>query len=727
MPTNIFGIWRNMLKLKNISKYYKDGTKKRLILDNINLDFRCKELVFILGSSGSGKSTLLNIIAGNLKSDSGDIYVDSECITKYNDKHLNYYRNKTIGYIYQDYNLLDYLDVIDNIMLGYNNGLDKDSIKTLLKQLDLYEKRYTKVSVLSGGEKQRVAIARALINNPDIILADEPTGALDYSNSIKIMDILKRISKNKLVIIVSHDNNLANKYGDRLLYLQDGKMTYEMLSDEGNFKKIAKSKIKKINLINLALKNIMLKKGRTFLTSLAISLGIVTMTIVMCLSNNFNQEIVNLEKDIVSVLPITIRNDTYYEETKEETLGKSDDILIKDTTIKSHQNKINQNYLNYLNNIKEINSIVYNYDILMPFISDSYKIINNTHMKQIPSKKYINDNYEVIYGKNIENENEILLVLDKDNGLDKEIVDYFNLNSENKHLLYKELIGRKVKVIPNDLYYLQDNNNLYYNDNYQKMFEESNVELKIVGIIKEKEENVNKSFIYYSSTVTKKIIDINCNSKIVKLILEKDTNYIMEKNNKEETLSYLGYNSIPNQIDIYVDTIKDKETLIKKLDDYNKNNDKLLYEDIMSSTIDIVKNFVNIISVILLIFTIVSIIVSLFMVSILTNIRVVERKKEIGILRGLGASRKDIRLLFNTENVMIGIISSIISIIIVILLKPTINSILYKLVKIDNMLVINYYLVIAICIINIIIIKLSGSIPSIKASRLGITKCIYNK
>lgn len=363
----------------------------------------------------------------------------------------------------------------------------------------------------------------------------------------------------------------------------------------------------------------------------------------------------------------------------------------------------------------------------MPFISDSYKIINNTHMKQIPSKKYINDNYEIIYGKNIENENEILLVLDKDNGLDKEIVDYFNLNSENKHLLYKELIGRKVKVIPNDLYYLQDSNNLYYNDNYQKMFEESNIELKVVGIIKEKEENVNKSFIYYSSTITKKMIDINCNSKIVNLILEKDNNYIMEKNNKEETLSYLGYNSIPNQIDIYVDTIKDKETLINKLDEYNENNDKLLYEDIMSSTIDIVKNFVNIISVILLIFTVVSIIVSLFMVSILTNIRVMERKKEIGILRGLGASRKDIRLLFNTENVMIGIISSIISIIIVILLKPTINSILYKLVKLDNMLVINYYLVLAICIINIIIIKLSGSIPSIKASRLEITKCIYNK
>ena len=198
------------------------------------------------------------------------IYLDNECITKYNDKYMNYYRNSMIGYIYQDYNLIDYLSVIDNILLGYTDGMSKVEIDGLLKQLDIYDKKYLGVSKLSGGEKQRVAIARSLVNNPDIILADEPTGALDSENSIKIMDILKKISKNKLVIIVSHDNNLANTYADRIINIKDGKILHEIINDESKFRPIRKKKIKKKNILKLAIKSIWLKKKRNIMTSLSI-------------------------------------------------------------------------------------------------------------------------------------------------------------------------------------------------------------------------------------------------------------------------------------------------------------------------------------------------------------------------------------------------------------------------------------------------------------------------
>ena len=207
-----------MLKLRNICKSYNN----KVVLDNINLDFKSGELVFILGTSGSGKSTLLNIISGNLKCDSGEIILDDIYVNKLSNKKMNNYHCNIVGNIFQDYNLIEYMNVFDNIMLAFNGYGDKNRINILLKQLGIYEKRKIIVSKLSGGEKQRVAIARALVNNPDIILADEPTGALDSKNSIEVMEILKKIAENKLVIVVSHDNFLANKYADRIINIKDG-------------------------------------------------------------------------------------------------------------------------------------------------------------------------------------------------------------------------------------------------------------------------------------------------------------------------------------------------------------------------------------------------------------------------------------------------------------------------------------------------------------------------
>ena len=709
-----------MLKLRNICKSFNNV----IVLDNINLDFKSSELVFILGASGSGKSTLLNIISGNLKCDSGEIILDDIFVNKLSNKKMNNYHCNVVGNIFQDYNLIEYMSVLDNIMLAFNGYGDKNRINVLLKQLGIYEKRKAIVGKLSGGEKQRVAIARALVNNPDIVLADEPTGALDSKNSIEVMEILKKIAENKLVLVVSHDNYLANKYADRIINIKDGKCDYLPIIDDGkHIVNVKKRKKKKIEIIKFAFKNLWLKKIRTIFTSLAVSLGIISMFIVSNLYYNFNNEIRNLEKEVVSVFPITVSNGEY--EILDNDIKKSSDkIIVKDRNKWIHTNKITKEYINYLNEIDEVKYITYTYDILLPFVSDKIKIMDNSYFLTIPNNSFISDNYDILYGKNIENKNEILIKVDSNNNVDSRLLNYFDINAD---IEYSDLIGRKIKIISNNHYYKRSGEYYTSNGNLSEMYNSSNIELKIVGIIKEKSVVNENNYIYYSNVLLDEILNINANSDIVKLQLNSDYNVLGLDIKKDEMLSYLGYNSLPNNINIYVDNLNDKDKVIKSLDKYNLDNDKLLYTDTMSAAIDIVKDFINIISVILIVFSIICIIISSLMIAILTNVRVLERKKEIGILRGIGYSKSEVKKLFNLENICIGIISIIISYFIICLLKKPINIIMYKYLDIDNLFRINYMIMSIIFMINIFIIKLAGVIPANRASKLEIVNSIYNR
>lgn len=714
-----------MLSLKNVCKYYRYGKNKKEIINNININFRDRGMVFILGKSGSGKSTLLNIIAGNLRCDKGEVLVNGKIINDLSSREMDYYRNGVVGYIYQDYNLIDYMNILDNVLLGYT-GNDLEYIEVLLKQVEMYDKRYVKVSKLSGGEKQRVAIVRALVNNPDIILADEPTGALDSENGIMVMEILKRISQKKLVIVVSHDKKLALDYGDQIINLKDGKIIDKDdrgndLKDVDKKKNIAKKKIRKRRILGLAISHLWGKKGRTIMTVLASSLGIVSMMLVLCISSNFNKELDNLEEEVVSVFPISIRNGEYLLDGDNDSLNKSNDkIYIKDEG--KYINKISDDYIDYLDSM-DIN-VVYSYDKFIPFISDRYRVVDSKYMRVIPSDKYIDNNYEMVYGRYIENENEILLKIDNNNMINKDIKDYFDFDEE---ILYGEIINRKIKIIVNDLYYIDGGNYYYINYDYEDIYKRSEIELTIVGIVKEKEDNIGGSFIYYDGSVIDKVIDINKNSMIVNSQISRDDNVLGMDISKEEMLSYLGWNNLPSQIDIYVDNIDDKDRVIKKLDNYNKNNDKVIYEDRMANSIKIVKDFINIISGILVVFSVISIIISLLMIGILTSVRVLEKKKEIGILRSLGASRGDIKRLFNIENMIIGLCSSLVGILILKLLVNPVNMLMNNLISIDNILVIDYINIIIVVIFNMVIVRLAGGIPSKKASKLEITKCIYDR
>ena len=700
-----------MLKIQNINKSYKNN----LVLKNINLDFKTTGMYFILGPSGSGKSTLLNLIGGLDKPTNGHIQIDNEDLTNYKNKELDKYHLNTISFIFQDYNLISYMTVQDNIKLSHNK-LDDTKIKEVLIKLNIYEKKNELVKNLSGGEQQRVAIARAILKNSDIILCDEPTGALDRDNGKRVMDILKELSKNRLVIIVSHDINLANTYADKIINILDGETIYQKEIDNQVFNNRNNKKIKKNYLFKLALKNLLLNKKRTILTSLASSIGITCLLLVSFLSIGFNKEINELEKDIVKLFPITINNKVY-EEVPNESINK-DEISIKEEDKYLYQNIITKDYINYINKIKEIKSITYNYDILLPLITDSYNYLNSSYLKAIPNKDYIKENYDLLSGRIPSNSHELLLVVDQNNQISSNITNSFNIKNNIN------ILNRKIKIILNDNYYQKNNNYLIEDSDLKNMYEKDNIELTIVGIIKEKEETYNTNFLLIDKDLYQEIININKESSVVKSILEDKV--IIPNNNlsKEELLSFLGYNTLPNQINIYVDNLKNKDLVLDSLDEYNKKENKIIYDDSMQETISIVKDFTNIVTIILLLFSLISLVVSSLMISILTNTRILERVKEIGILRSLGLSKKNINSIFNKENIIISLLSSIISIIFIIIIKNPLNNILYNYLESNTIFRIDLKSLIIIVLFNIFITLISGIIPASKAGKKQIVECL---
>ena len=714
--------WRIMLRIENVSKYYKYGKNRKVILDKVNISLGRSGMVAIIGASGSGKSTLLNIIAGSLRSDEGKVIVEDKDIQKLGEKEINYYRNKVVGYIYQDYNLIEYMSVYDNVRIGYSDN-NRDYVLALLKQLDIYDKRDILVMKLSGGEKQRVAIARAMINNPRILLCDEPTGALDSQNGIMVMEILKKISENRLVIVVSHDKDLVSRYADEIINISDGVVMQDKKGNINNDKedKIIYKRVRMRKLRNIALRHLFSNKKRTMMTMSAISLGIISMMMILCMGNNFNKEMNNLEKEVVGVYPIIIRNGEYIEEN---TDIKKEEGKIYPSNENIYENKITEEYLDYLNSNIGSDKIIYNYFFNKPVISDKYKVLDSSVMKIIPDSKYIEDNYKIIIGNNVRDKYDILLKVDKDGNVNKKIIDALEISLGSE---YESIIGRQIKFINNDIYYKNGEGHYYINDDYEEMFNDSEIVLTIVGIIQEKEDNNNGSFIYYDKMVQDELMMVNKNSQILIDEVKGDGNVLGIDIDKEEMIRYLGGSSTPNEIEVYSDNISDKDKIINVLKEYNNSHDKIIYEDVMASNIKIVRDFISIISGVLIIFSGISLIVSLIMISILTSIRVLERKKEIGILRSIGASKRNIKMIFNYENGLIGLGASIGGIIILNLLVKPINTLIYNLTKLDNLLVIDYRIVFLVMVINILIVVIAGSSPSRKASKLDITKCIYGR
>ena len=311
----------SMLQVKNICKEYRTGNLVQKALDDVSLNLRDNEFVAILGPSGSGKTTLLNIIGGLDRYDSGDLIINEISTKDYTDRDWDSYRNHTIGFVFQSYNLIPHQTILANVELaltisGISKGECRDKAIHALEEVGLGEQIHKKPNQLSGGQMQRVAIARALVNNPDILLADEPTGALDSDTSVQVMDLLKEVAKERLVVMVTHNPELAEEYATRIVKLRDGKIrsdshpfkVEEELTAPPEHKNMGKTSMSFLTSLSLSFNNLKTKKGRTLLTAFAGSIGIIGIALILSLSNGVNQYIADIEEETLSEYPLQIQS-----------------------------------------------------------------------------------------------------------------------------------------------------------------------------------------------------------------------------------------------------------------------------------------------------------------------------------------------------------------------------------------------------------------------------------
>ncbi|MBQ3021341.1 MAG: ABC transporter ATP-binding protein/permease [Bacilli bacterium] len=791
-----------MLELKNIKKVYKTGNFIQNALDDISINFRANEFVSILGPSGSGKTTLLNIIGGLDQYTEGDLKICDVSTKKYKDKDWDTYRNHKVGFIFQSYNLINHQTILSNVELALTLSGVKKSVrrKKALEALDkvgLKEHINKKPNQLSGGQMQRVAIARALVNDPKIILADEPTGALDTKTSEQIMTLLKEISHDKLVIMVTHNPELASSYSTRIVSVKDGKILNDTDPYDGNDNNDNNSKEKKTSMsfltaLSLSFNNLLTKKGRTILTAFAGSIGIIGISLILSLSNGVQNYIDKVQADTLTSYPLTIEkesvdfgsmisimaeNNKNKEHDKEAIYSNdimNDIISTMSSEIRTNNLKDFKKFINEKKDIKKYsNDIKYSYDLdLQIYSKDTSNGIlklnpsnimnilgmgienNNMAMNADIFKELTNNEtllksqYDILSGRLPKEYNEVMLIVDENNEISdyalyslgikeqKELIDMMQSISKGEKIesheqvkySYKDLLNTEFKVVLNSDIYKKENDKWidYSNDiNYMKKVIEESLSLKIVGIMKPSDSSTVETSggIGYKSELTEYVINEINNSKIVKeQKVNKNINVFTGSEfaigeSLENNYKSMGVVDLedPKSINIYPKDFESKdiiENIISEYNDSKNDEDKIEYTDYVGILMSSVTTIVNIISYVLIAFVSISLIVSSIMIGIITYISVLERTKEIGILRAIGASKKDIKRVFNAETFIVGLISGLIGVIITTLLNIPINKIIYNLSGVNVGVKLPIIAAIILVLISLTLTIISGLIPS---------------
>lgn len=492
-----------MLQIKEISKKYKTGDLVQTALNKVSLNFRDNEFVSILGPSGSGKTTLLNIIGGLDRYDSGDLIINNISTKNYKDRDWDSYRNHTIGFVFQSYNLIPHQTVLSNVELALTIGgiSKKERTKRALEALDkvgLKKQAHKKPNQMSGGQMQRVAIARALVNNPDILLADEPTGALDTETSIQVMNLLKQVAKDRLVIMVTHNPELAEEYSTRIVKLKDGSIIGDTnpfnMDDEiltkPTHKNLGKASMSVFTALSLSLNNLLTKKGRTILTAFAGSIGIIGIALILSLSTGFQNYVDKIQEETLTSYPLTITSETADTTSMLLSMVSNEEISEENDTkvVKEMQNvtnmfsKIGKNDLptfkKYLEtNTEKVNEMVslvqYGYSIkpLIYTINSTQKVtqlnpstflsnimggstntlLTNSRVsifnEMVDNREMMESQYEVVAGKFPENFNEVILILPEKNSISDLLLYSIGLRdmSELESMITKIMQGEEVE------------------------------------------------------------------------------------------------------------------------------------------------------------------------------------------------------------------------------------------------------------------------------------------
>lgn len=843
----------SMLELKNITKIYEVAGSKQKALNKINIKFRQNEFVSILGQSGSGKTTMLNIIGGLDKYTSGDLIINGISTKEYNDRDWDTYRNHRVGFVFQSYNLIPHQTALQNVELALTlSGIGKEErrkrAKAVLKKVGLERQMNKRPNQMSGGQMQRIAIARALVNDPDILLADEPTGALDSETSLQVMDLLSEIAKDKLVIMVTHNPELAVNYSTRIVKLLDGEITDDTNPFDGkeenaqvkpNKKASKKTSMSFKTAFALSLNNLMTKKGRTILTAFAGSIGIIGIALILSLSHGIQNYITKTEEETLSSYPLIIQKESVDMSSMLETLtgnkeapeyddDKIHSVNIMGDMFTSMTQEMERNDLKSFKSFLESNEtkikeytsdIQYGYNVTMNIYKNDLENITQVNPTQIfdaigmstsgISNAYSGylSNYDVFY-ELLDNDtlnkqqydlvdghwptkyNEVVLTVDEHNQISDytlyslgilnqdDLKEQFNnmiagkeVSFENHSYTTKELLNVTFKLVLNTDYYKKSNGlwiNMSNDETYMKKVLKNAEEIKIVGIIKPNEEAVvgNSSFglVGYTHALTEHLINKINEAEIVAEQLknpeknvftgqEFSTNknfdikdmspeqlkYIQSlsqaelaeymktvsetmTSSYEENLTKLGIADLddPSSISIYPANFDSKEEITKIIADYNEGKseeDQITYTDIVGIMMSSVSTIVNVISSVLIAFVAISLIVSSIMIAIITYISVIERTKEIGILRAIGASKKDISRVFNAETLIEGLTAGVLGIAVTVLLNIPINIIIKNVVNISNIAKLPINGAIILIIISVLLTTIAGFIPAKIASK----------
>ena len=732
-----------MLKLQNISKSYTIGDFSQNALDHLSVEFDSKDFVAVLGPSGCGKTTLLNVIGGLDHADSGDLFINGRSTKDFKDSDWDMYRNNTIGFIFQSHNLISHLSVLQNVELGLSlSGVSRSErikrAEEVLERVGLKDHIHKRPNQLSGGQSQRVAIARALANNPDIILADEPTGSLDSETSIQIMELIKEIAKEKLVILVTHDSELADKYATRLIKLKDGQIISDSRPvEEGlgsktgiSFKKTAMSfKTAFISSIN----NIRTKLGRTFLTAVAGSIGIIGIALILSLSNGLDAQIQKFEEDTLSGYPISISESTidfdklmsYNQQSLEEFPDSQYAIVFDEQEVMasfSRTNNITPDYIQYIEDYvagdgtstlagvkyeRYVNMSLLQYyevegyggayvDFYTEHKDPSANPTSGTFASMmnpftlLPDGTVFDANYEVIAGDPAVNTTEslssgniqVVLVVDEYNRIFSSTLLMLGIDpTDMSQIDFSTLIGSTLKLYVGEY-------NAFTSDVNDAMT------ITVTGIIRQKSTS-NVTLLYNGLGYTSEVTD-----------------YI--------------YANYPNevgdikQISLYPNNFDDKELVKQYLDAYNVDkpeDDQIQYYDQASTITSMVGGVIDTISIVLIAFAAISLVVSSIMISIITYVSVIERTKEIGVLRALGARKKDISRIFNVENVIIGFGAGFVGVSVSLLLIIPINLIIEHFADMPNVAKLNPIAALILITISIILAVFAGLIPARMAAK----------
>ena len=852
-----------MLQLKNITKNYLSGDNEVQALKGIDIEFRENEFVSILGQSGCGKTTLLNIIGGLDRYTSGDLIINGKSTKEFKDKDWDTYRNHSVGFVFQSYNLIPHQTVLANVELALTiSGVGKAERKKkaieALQKVGLGDQLNKKPNQMSGGQMQRVAIARALVNDPDILLADEPTGALDSKTSVQVMEILKEISKDRLIIMVTHNPELAKKYSSRIVKLLDGKIIDDSnpyKSSEEDVKKArnkkdksGKASMKFTTAVRLSLNNLMTKKGRTFLTSFAGSIGIIGIALILSLSHGMQSYINRVEEDTLSSYPLTIQEASIdvtsmleammgNGEKEEHNDNKIYSRPIVNNILETVSTKLQTNNLEefkkYLEsgdtNIKDyINAIQYEYNLNLNIYKQNedktYQQVNPSKVfdelgfgemmesrqstssmmsgsmtmtqtdvwnEMLDNQNLLQSQYDVLAGKWPTKYNEVVLIVDENNEISDYtlyslgIKDIKELNEsmekiknkekveagESESYSYDDLLNYKFKILLNTDYYKESGNawqDMSNDDEYMKNVVDNAEEITIVGIIKPNKETVSSSgagMIGYTKELKEYVINKINETEIVKeqkenpninvftgiefpenqnssfdysqltdeqrmymaTLSEAELAELMKNYAENSTATYdsnlstLGVVDLnkPSTINIYPKDFESKDMITTRISEYNdkqtndgKEENVITYTDIVGVMMSSVSTIINVISYVLIAFVGISLVVSSIMIGIITYISVLERTKEIGILRSIGASKKDVSRVFNAETLIIGLVAGLIGIVVTLLLNIPINMIIKSIVGISNISKLPTAGAIILVVISVGLTMIAGLIPA---------------